>query len=59
LVGRIRKCPYCNKYFIFTKKPTKIYCSDKCKNAYNNEKEGAKAKQKKKIYKERAKGKYQ
>jgi hypothetical protein len=59
LVGRIRKCPYCNKYFIFYKSPTRKYCDDTCKNAYHNEKEGAKAKQKKKIYEERAKGRYQ
>jgi len=59
LIGRIRKCPNCNKHFIFYKKPTRKYCDDTCKNAYHNEKEGAKAKQKKKIYEERAKGRYQ
>jgi hypothetical protein len=59
LVGRIRKCPNCNKYFIYNKNPTRKYCDNKCKNSYYNKQEDTKAKQKKKIYEERAKGRYQ
>lgn len=59
LIGRIRKCPNCSKYFIFNKRPTKKYCNEMCKNAFHNKKEGVRDKQKKKIYEERAKGRYQ
>jgi hypothetical protein len=36
LIGRIRKCPYCEKYFIFTKRAARKYCDDICRYSYHN-----------------------
>jgi len=40
ILGRIRKCPFCEHYFIYPDPPTRIYCSDDCRYAYNNASSG-------------------
>ena len=59
LVGRIRKCPNCNKYFIFTKRATKKYCSEKCKYDFHNKRDTLSGKRKEFMKRKRAKGLYQ
>jgi hypothetical protein len=59
VLGRIRKCPFCEKYFIFPDRPTRVYCSNRCRYSYNNMKDTKSGKRREHMKRGRAKGKFQ
>ena len=59
LIGRIRRCPNCGRYFIFTKRHSLKYCDDKCRYGFHNKKDTKSGKRKQFMREGRKKGRYQ